>query len=346
MKLQIVYVLVANEKNLYLEEMWVSLYSLRQFHPDIKVNVLVDEDTEKMVMARFELLKLIDELIVVPTPEGYNAKQRSRQIKTKVREVIKGVYIFIDTDTVICKPLFNENETLCYENENSGFIYAVPDGHLPLNECLFPPMGEVKRIFDADCSDSKFWFNSGVMFVRDTPEAHEFYKRWNENWTYSCFEKGNSQDQPALLKTDKEFGYVIKELPGIYNAQVAMSLKYFADAVILHWWHMDFIENQDYSPYFSLQIYKDVKTAGGITPKTAEQIVNAKQSFISPTMPVGKEHILFLFSPAGKIYNKIYKEGGAASAIMLKIAGWLEKLHRYTKKDNCPTDNNDLQRYL
>lgn len=327
---QIVYVVVANEKNLYLEEMWVSLWSLRKIHPDVKVNVLLDEDTEKMITSRPEVKNMIDDIVVVPTPEGYNAKQRSRQIKTTVREVVKGDYLFIDTDTVICKPLLDENEKFC--NEDTGFIFAVPDGHLPLSECLFPPLNEVKRIFSDDCSDSTYWFNSGVMYVRDTPEAHEFYKRWNENWKYSCFEKGNSQDQPSLLKTDKEFGYVIKELPGIYNAQVAMSLKYFADAAILHWWHMGFIENQDYSPYFSLKIYKELKEAGTITPEIAEQIINSKQSFVSPTMPVGEEHILLLFSPAGKIFNRIYKEGGAASWLMLKVACWLEWLHKYTKK--------------
>ena len=79
------------------------------------------------------------------------------------------------------------------------------------------------------------------MFVADNELTRKFYKRWNENWTYSCFEKGQSQDQPALLATDKEFGYIISDLPGIYNAQVAMSLKYFADAAIVHWWHMSFI---------------------------------------------------------------------------------------------------------
>lgn len=339
---QIVYVLVAHESNLYLEEMWVSIWSLSRTLPSrngsmhcSKIMVLVDCDTKKYLHRFPALVEMIDEVIVVPTPESYNAKQRSRHIKTTVREIIKGDYLFIDTDTVITKSLdaiLYENETLRYENENTGFIFAVPDEHLPLSEHLFPPTDEVKRIFNEDCSDSKYWFNSGVMFVRDTPEAHAFYKRWNENWTYSCFEKGNSQDQPALLKTDKEFGYVIQELPGICNAQVALSLKYFADAAILHWWHMDFIENQDYSPYFSLQIYKDVKAAGGITPEIAEQIVNAKQSFVNPSMPVGKEHILFLFSPAGQIFNRIYKEGGAASWLMLKLAGWLGKLHKYTKK--------------
>ena len=332
MKTQLVYVLVANEQNLYLEEMWVSLFSLRNLSPTspgsegeetgYNVIVLVDESTNEYMKRFPALLSLIDEVRVVPTPEGYNAKQRSRQIKTTVREVIEGDYLFVDTDTVICKPL-NVIASVA-----GDFIAAVPDGHLPLSECLFPSTGEVKRIFDEDCSDAKYWFNSGVMFVRDTPEAHAFYKRWNENWTYSCFEKGNSQDQPALLKTDKEFGYVIQELPGIYNAQVALSLKYFADAVILHWWHMDFIENQDYSPYFSLKIYRDLKAVGEITPEIADMILNAKQSFVSPSMPVGKEHILFLFSPAGKIFNRIYNEGGAASWLMLKLSGWLEKLHR------------------
>ena len=95
---------------------------------------------------------------------------------------------------------------------------------------------------------------------------------------------------------------------------------------------MDFIEDQSYSPYFSLEIYQNLKKAGEITPQIEDLIINAKQSFASPTMPVGKEHILFLFSPAGKIFYRIYKEGGAASWLMLKMAKWLERIHHYTKK--------------
>lgn len=325
MKTQIVYTLISSEKDYFLEELWVSLYSLRLFHPEVIVKVLVDEPT-KEYMERFpKLCAMITEIVVVPVPEMYNAKQRSRVIKTTVRNVIDGAYLFIDTDTVICKPLDEIDNLTCD-------IAAVPDGHLPLKECMFPPTGTVRKVFDVDASDSKFWFNSGVMLVADNERTHEFYKRWNENWTYSCFEKGQSQDQPALLATDKEFGYVIEELPGIYNAQVAMSLKYFADAAIVHWWHMSFIENQDYSPYFSLEIYKEVKKNGKITPYAEELIINCKQSFANPTMPVGKEHIYFLFSPAGKIFNRIYRDGGAACFLMNKVAGWLDKVHKITKK--------------
>lgn len=327
---QIVYVLVANEKNLYLEELWVSVYSLRMFHPNVNVKVLVDEDTRVYMQQFPELCKLVSEIIVVPTPEGYNAKQRSRQIKTTIRNVIDGDYLFIDTDTVICKSL----DCLTSNISSLNRIHAVPDGHVMLDEHLFGKgvVNSIKHIFDVDYSDAEYWFNSGVMYVPDSLQTREFYKCWNKNWKYSCFDKGNSQDQPALGATDKDFGYVIEELPGIYNAQVAMSLKYFADAAILHWWHMDFIENQDYSPYFSLELYRRVKIEGGITPDIVEQIINCKSSFATTTMPVGKEHILFLFSPVGKIFNRVYRDGGVASWLMQKIAGWLELLHKYTKK--------------
>lgn len=328
---QIVYVLVANDKNLYLEEMWVSIFSLRRYHPEVTVKVLVDDET-KEYMSRFpSLTSMINETVVVSTPNGYDAKQRSRQIKTTIRNVLTGDYIFIDTDTVICKPLDGIIEDIAHMTDFRG-IAAVREGHTSAKETLFSPAGTVKNIFGVDISQSPLMTNSGVMFVADTQFTHEFYKRWNENWTYSCFQKGNSQDQPSLYATDCQYGYIIRELSGIYNAQVAMSLKYYADAAILHWWHMDFIEDQSFSPYFSLEIYKELKKSREITPHIEDLIVNVKQSFASPSMPVGKEQILFLFSPPGKIFNRIYKEGGVASFLMIKFSAYLEKIHHYTKK--------------
>ena len=325
MRTQIVYTLISSEDDYFLEELWVSLYSLRLFHPEVTVNVLVDEPT-KEYMERFpKLCNMITNIVVVPVPENYNAKQRSRVIKTTVRNVIYGAYLFIDTDTVICKPLDNIDNLTCD-------IAAVPEEHLQLKDLTFSPVNGIKNVFGVDISDSKFWFNSGVMFVADTDAARKLYHDWNKKWEFSCFQKGQSQDQPALSVANKENNMLISELPGIYNSQVAMSLKYFADAAIVHWWHMSFIENQDYSPFLSLQIYKDVKQAKGLTADIEELMTHCKQSFVSPTMPVGKDHIYFLFSPAGKIFNRIYKDGGVASFLMNKCAAILEKIHKYTKK--------------
>ena len=82
MKTQIVYTLISSEKDYFLEELWVSLYSLRLFHPEATVNVLVDESTRKYMEAFPKLCDMITNIVVVPVPENYNAKQRSRVLKT------------------------------------------------------------------------------------------------------------------------------------------------------------------------------------------------------------------------------------------------------------------------
>ena len=51
MKTQIVYVLVSSEKDVFLEELWASAWSLRQYEPYVTVNVVVDEPTAKRVRA-------------------------------------------------------------------------------------------------------------------------------------------------------------------------------------------------------------------------------------------------------------------------------------------------------
>jgi len=327
MKSQIVYVLVSSDNDLYLEELWASLYSLRHFHPEANVKVLADSPTVKRLQKHGALLAMITDLITVDVPEEYTPKERSRQIKTTVRQLIEGPYLFIDTDTIVCHPL-DEMDACPYD------LAAVPDGHLPLKEHLFGEqiIANVQRLFGVNVSDSKNWYNSGVMYVADTEMTHEFYKRWNINWKHSSFDKGFSQDQPALVKTDKEFGYVIQHLQDVMNCQVAMSLKYFADAMIVHFWHMSFIEDQSYSPYFGLSIYREIKDANAITPHVQELILNCKSTFVSPTMPVGKDQILFLFSPVGRIFNRIHKEGGPASYLMHKTASLLKVLHSYFRE--------------
>lgn len=319
----IVYTLVSSDNDLYLEELWASLFSLRIFHPKAIVKVLVDRPTAERIHQRPNMEKMITELVTVNVPDYYSPKERSRQIKTTVRNIVDGPYLFVDTDTIICKPL----DAIDHLTDD---IIAVPDGHLPLCQHAFKDSvySSVQKIFNEDIADCSYWFNSGVMYVADNERTRDFYKRWNENWTYSAFQKKNSQDQPALVKTDKEFGYIIKKLPDIYNCQVALSLKYYADAAIVHYWHMPFIPDQSYSPYFSLEIYKEIKKACGITPHVEEQIRNCKSAFVSPTMPVGIDQIYFLFSPAGQIFGKIYKNGGWECSLMLKIANIMEVLHR------------------
>lgn len=306
MKTQIVYVLVSSEKDLYLEELWTSLYSLRHFHPTERVVVLVDAPTAERIIARPQLAEMISELKVVDVPEKYAPKDRSREIKTSIRNLIEGDFLFIDTDTVVTRPL-DAVDDMDVKN-----IAMVPELHGPFVDHITYDYvtSDTKRIFDADVADSPYWFNSGCMLVKDNSFTREFFKKWNENWQYSAFHKNNSTDQRALLKTDHDYGYIIESLPGTYNCQVAMSIQYFHEAHIVHFWHMrrNFTPNMDYSPFMSHDIYRQIREKRGITSKIADIILNCKSSFQSPTMICGKNEIQFLFSPFHTVLWKSYNE--------------------------------------
>lgn len=326
MNTKIVYTLISSTADQYLQELWVSLYSLRLYEPKATVIVLCDEPTKKYMENFPELVGMISEVKAVEMPSGYNAKLRSRQLKTTFRQHVDGRLLFLDTDTVVCKPLNDLDNIDCD-------IACVPEMHLPVKDMPYPPTGSMKDTFGIDLfKDTKYYFNSGVILVDDNERTHEFFHKWNENWHYSCFDKGNSQDEPAFCKTDIDMGHIIQPLPDIYNAQVSMSLKWFADAAIIHWWHMSFIEDQSYSPYLGGQIYREIKEAGGITPHAEEQIRHCKQSFTSPSMPVGIDQMHFLFTPAGKIFTSAYKHGGPASWLMNKMSSWVDSIDKLTQK--------------
>ena len=48
MKTKIIYVLVSNENDCYLEQALVSIYSLRLYNPDANLLLLVDEETSSI----------------------------------------------------------------------------------------------------------------------------------------------------------------------------------------------------------------------------------------------------------------------------------------------------------
>ena len=330
MKTPIVYVLISSEQDYFLEEFWVSLFSLRQFHPKDKVMVVTDEPTSHRIDDRQELKEMISEVIIVPLPDEYNGRLRSRTLKTTVRNIIDGDFLTIDTDTVICKPL-DEVDSLSIKN-----IGMVPEMHGPFKNHITYKFitNELKRIYGTDVSDAPYWFNSGCMLVRDNEFTREFFKKWNEEWKVATFQKNASSDQRPLLKVDHDYGYVIECLPDTFNCQVALSIQYFHEAKILHFWHMknDFYFDLDYSPFANKYVYKQVRQNKSITPEVASLIKDCKNTFNSPSMVVGRNDLEFLMSAFNTILGKAYRESKLMHSLLNMVITFVNYYLRAKKK--------------
>lgn len=228
MKTQIVYSLISSVSDYYLEQLMISIYSLHLYNPEAKVIVVTDSSTvQSLVGWRACIKDMIDELKVVPMPEGYNNMQCSRYLKTNLRKFLTGDYLFIDTDTIISDSLADIDST----KANIALV-ADCNAALTLTEqatierCELGGFGGMK---------GKSYFNSGVMWVRDTQLASLFYEEWYKQWQCSV-SKGFSLDQPSMNYTNHQKGDLIKELPGSWNCQIFFEgWDYLPQAKIIHY---------------------------------------------------------------------------------------------------------------
>lgn len=337
MRTQIVYVVISSDEDYFLEELWISVYSLRHYHPTDKVVVLTDTETNQRIDERQSLKQMITEIRCIDMPKSFNNRLRSRVIKTNLRNYLDGDFLFIDTDTVICGNL-GEIDKLEIKN-----IAMVPELHGPFkNHITYDYIKKnIEGLFNIDLSNCPYWFNSGCMLVKDNLFTRQFFTKWYETWKWAALEMGAWTDQKSLLKIDSEYGYIIERLPDIYNCQIALSIEYLYDAKILHFWHMRkaFMSEVEFYPFLNKEIYKSVRQDNSISNENRELILNPKNAFKSPSVIVGRDEQAMLMAPFYTFLWKAYNESRVFKIVidlLIKIAIWrsrfINKLHKKNKE--------------
>lgn len=300
MKTKIVYVAVSDNADYYLEQTLVSVYSARLYNHNAEIILIVDSETDKtIVKQRGIILKYISQKVVIDVPIHYSKKQKSRFLKTTLRQYIEGDYLFIDSDTIITEDL-SEIDNIQYE------IAAVPDKHVIIKN--HPRYKDIKRNADLikwNFSINEFYFNSGVFYVKDTPNTHSFYRDWFSKWNEFVF-KGIDIDQPSLAKINERYDHLIKELNGIWNCQINENgLSYLSKAKIIHYFASTMGEkrNNPYS-FYDKKIYEDIKQCGFVNQELHNMILCAKSAFNIPCVIVGGTDVTFFFTDTYIIYSK------------------------------------------
>ncbi len=220
MKTKIVYCLVSDATDYYYEQLLISLCSLRKHNPKAEVEVVCDNGTfDTLIGNRRGIFDYDIHLIQIDTPKDWEKLERSRYLKTNLRRLTQGDYLYVDTDTVICT-------SLDFIDDLPIEIGAVHDSHLeyPLpnfSKCKYKSQRWIwSRARQRNINiEGYLHFNSGVMFVRDIPKAHELYKRWNENYQ-NQLKYGVKIDQLPLLLSNHEMNDIISPLDWRLNCQV------------------------------------------------------------------------------------------------------------------------------
>lgn len=296
MNTKIVYTVVSGENDIFLPQAMVATYTARKHNPSANIILMVDQSTEPFVHNRLSSVKnYVDDIVVVKVPEELNKTQRSRYLKTTLRNNIKGDYLYIDTDTVVTGDLSDIDNM-------STHMAAVFDRHSKIDEHAY------KKKIESDISIvglqikdlHNCYFNSGVMFVKDCSITHKLYDLWYKYWDEA---RRNSQniDQPALAKANRNCGFPIEELSGVWNCQLSDNfLNYLTDAKILH-----YFSSMNQSPFllFDMNIFNKILNSGSVPPEIILILEKPKEFFIRRHLIIYGKDVLFYHTCLHSIFT-------------------------------------------
>jgi lipopolysaccharide biosynthesis glycosyltransferase len=285
--MQYLYTLTSSPDDIYYEQFLLSAASLKLVTPDASVILLCDSKTKETLTGnRREYEKFVSQTITADAPGDMNQIEVSRWVRTSMRRLVSGDFLFLDGDTIVTDDL----SPIAAMDIKFG---SCLDKHL-----LIDNHPKKKNIIGMD---NKLGFNShvsnrhyngGVLFCADTPEVRKLFDRWHELWYFSRSKK-IQRDQPALNMAIHENQSLFTELDGTWNCQISHNgLRYLSNSKIIHYFATDLIFNT--SPFLlaSDKIFKQIKQTGVIPDETQELLKNPRVAFESEARIIAGDDIL------------------------------------------------------
>lgn len=302
MKTKIVYCLISGSADYYYEQLLISLCSLRKHNPNVEVEVLCDNDTlNTFTSNRRGILEYNIHPNAVEVPSEWGKQERSRYIKTNLRKLTKGDYLFVDTDTVICSSL-ESIDAIPYA------VAAVRDSHVARPMPAYSQRShdtekwiwrEAKKA-EIDATGLNH-FNSGVMYVKDTEKAYELYSKWAEQYK-SLLAHDVKIDQLPLMLANKAMNDIISPLDPTFNCQVCFKegRDLIPNAHIIH-----YFPGQGKTILSSPWLLDPIKESGTINGQIQKIIDEPCSFFYQESMVVWGDDLRTTIVPMLKAYKEI-----------------------------------------
>lgn len=311
MKTKFVYVVASSAEDIYLEQAIVSAWSLRYYNPDAHIVLVCDQDTRTLLDGGWhkDYVSLFDEHIVCRYEASQSMMERSRQMKTTLRSIISGDFLYLDTDTIVCRDL-------SFIDAYTFDLGLVLDNNCPFDKFLIHDcvVSQMKQCYHMDVNQETVYYNSGVIYAKDTDLVHTFFSKWHENWCYEIEHTDSMKDQPPLMKTNIDMGYVITEMDGIMNCQIVASIRYLYNAAIIHIYN-DFIgRDSSITPFHSTETYSQIKQIGFTNDWKTKVIHFKEEAFCSPSFVLGESN--------SKLWRTLNEEGTFLFTVRI-----LQKIH-------------------
>lgn len=222
--LHVCYVLVADGWDRHAQMMFLSATSLRLHEPQARVTLVTDAETRaSLEKSAASLLTLVDAVAVADSPVP-DRRLRAFHLKTAFRRYVDGDVLYLDGDTLVLRPV---RDVADLDAEIGAVLDFNHDGE------WFPPQleGPYRRL--GWTYPLPYYFNSGVLWLRDTPAVRRFSEEWTRRW-FLLVEEGMPGDQEAFVTALYAQPVTWRRLPNAFNAITVKRNYRFREARVLH----------------------------------------------------------------------------------------------------------------
>lgn len=326
MNTKFVYVVVSAPNDVYLEQAYISMFSLKYHMPNAYIVLLTDTQTsDSFTGIRKEEVKFADEVVSISYDVNrFNGQQRSRQLKTSIRNIIDGDFLYIDCDTIITRRLDDIDKT-------DAVIAACRDSHCDFIDNPYRDMDiSIGRIMNWPVEEETVFYNGGVTYVKDVPETHEFYRRWNENLNEGYL-KNIYLDQPSFAKTNFEMNHIVKQLPDEWNCELKHGIRYLKDAYIVHYLCTNSSQYQNKQLFIlnEKSVLLEVQKTGEIGNEIIQAIDDPFSGLAELTHSFAGDDVYFFRSPVYHyVRNHYNRDSSSMLFLMLRMLNYIERLYR------------------
>jgi hypothetical protein len=223
-RLQVCYVLVSQGWDRHAQMMWLSAQSLRLHEPNAWITLITDPESRlHLEQSAGQLLGAVDQVVTAESTLE-NPQLRAFHIKTLMRRCVEGDFLYLDGDTLVVNRIAGALDV-------DAAVAAAVDFNF--DHQFFPRQLREPYTRLGWTYPLPYYFNSGVVVMRDSAEAHEFSHEWTRRWLL-LLKEGVPGDQDAFVTA--LFAMPIKWalLPKAFNAIVVKRNYRFREAKILH----------------------------------------------------------------------------------------------------------------
>ena len=228
-----VYVVCSTGDDHFAEIGAVSIASLRLASPHARITVLTDRETANLDSPGVAAIRnAADDFVGVDCP-GKDPIDRSRFLKTGMRGLVSGPFLYLDSDTIIMKSpdaIWNF----------AGDIAASPN--LGINGKPYPCSDETPETCAALrwTLGSRRYLNAGVIYFADNDAARAVGEQYRSSWLEFQRVIGKPNDQLAFNHAVDLAKPRLAILPCTFNAQITMNAMALRGAIIVHFFTGNF----------------------------------------------------------------------------------------------------------